>query len=178
MDRVEEELTIERCRHGDVEAYRLIYERYEQPLLRTAVRMLGRQQDAEDAVQDTFLKLYRGIDSYRSGSVFSTYLFRILLNSCYDILRKRKKAVFADADIDKLPFCSSHEVRHGLAEAVGMLPRQMKACFTLFAVEQFTQDEVGQILGISPGSVKAHVHRAKQKLRAWLLASPQEEEKT
>ncbi len=178
MDRIEEEQTIERCRHGDLEAYKMIYERYEKPLLRTAVRLLGRQQDAEDAVQDAFLKLYRGIDSFRSGSRFSTYLFRILLNSCFDILRKREKADFEDTDISRLPVHSAHEVRHSLAEAVGMLPRQMKACFTLFAVEEFTHEEVGRILGISPGSVKANVHRAKQKLRAWLSASSQEEEKT
>ncbi len=54
----------------------------------------------------------------------------------------------------------------------------MKACFMLFAVEEFTHEEVGRILGISPGSVKANVHRAKQKLRTWLSPSSQEEGKT
>ncbi len=93
MDRADEERTIERCRHGDLEAFKLIYDRYEQPLLRTAVRMLGRQQDAEDAVEDAFLKLYRGIDSFCSGSRFSTFLFRILLTLALTSSGKERKRI-------------------------------------------------------------------------------------
>lgn len=70
---MDEEAIVQRCKEGDLMAYRLLYERYEQPFLRTAYRMLGRQQDAEDAVQDTFLKLHRGIRHYKCGSRFSTY---------------------------------------------------------------------------------------------------------
>jgi RNA polymerase sigma-70 factor (ECF subfamily) len=171
MHEMEEDEVIERCRRGDLAAYQMIYERYEQPLLRTARRMLGRAQDAEDAVQDTFLKLYRGIHGFKRGARFSTYLFRILLNACYDLLRKKDRADFKDIDADHLPVHSSHEVRHSLAEAVAMLPRQMKACFVLFAVEEFTTEEVARILDVSAGSVKTNVHRARQKLRAWLSES-------
>jgi RNA polymerase sigma-70 factor (ECF subfamily) len=173
MDRMEEDETIEACKRGDMAAYQRIYERYEQPLLRTACRMLRRQEDAEDAVQETFLKLHRGINGFRSGARFSTYLFRILLNTCYDVLRLRNKAGFEDLDADLLPHYSSHEAEHSLKEAVEALPRQMKACFVLFAVEEFTQDEVARILDISVGSVKVNVHRARQKLRGWLAVSPE-----
>ena len=93
MDHYQEEQVVEKCRQGDLSAYRMIYDRYEQPLLRTACRVLGQQQDAEDAVQDTFMKLYRGIHGFHRGARFSSYLFRILLNSCTDILRKKKRAV-------------------------------------------------------------------------------------
>jgi RNA polymerase sigma-70 factor (ECF subfamily) len=168
MDEMEEGQIIERCRQGDLDAYKRIYERYEQPLLRTACRILGRQQEAEDAVQEAFLKLHRGMESYQSGSRFSTYLFRILLNTCFDFLRKRKGAEFADIDTATVPFHSAHEMQHTLAEAIATLPYQMKACFTLFAIEEFTQDEIGRILGINSGNVKSNIHRAKQKLRAWL----------
>ena len=82
---------VHRCQQYDLSAYKMIYERYEQPLLHTAVRMLGQLQDAEDAVQITFLKLYRGIQNYNYSSRFSTSLFRILMNACFDILRKRKR---------------------------------------------------------------------------------------
>ncbi len=171
MDPLQEEQVVEKCCQGDLSAYRMIYERYEQPLLRTAYRVLGRQQDAEDAVQDTFMKLYRGIHGFQRGARFSSYLFRILLNACTDILRKRKRAVVKEFDDASHSNPPSHEVRHTLAQAVGMLPPRMKTCFTLFDVEQFTYDEIAEILGISTGSVKSSVHRARQRLRTWLRAS-------
>jgi len=171
MDPLQEQQVIEKCCQGDLSAYRMIYERYEQPLLRTACRVLGRQQDAEDAVQDTFMKLYRGIHGFRRGARFSSYLFRILLNACTDILRKRKRAVIEEFNDVAHSTPPSHEVRHSLTQAVDMLPPRMRACFTLSEVEQFTQDEIAEMLGISTGSVKSSVHRARQKLRTWLRTS-------
>ena len=168
---MDEEAIVQRCKEGDLMAYRMLYERYEQPFLRTAYRMLGRQQEAEDAVQETFLKLHRGIRHYKSGSRFSTYFFRILLNSCYDILRKRGPEVTDDFGRS----CASHhpasELRHSIAEAIASLPKQMRACFVLLAGEGRRQDEISQILGISVGTVKASIHRARVKLRTWLSVS-------
>ena len=66
MDQMDEREMIERCRAGDLDAFRRIYDRYGQPLLRTAARLLGNPQEAEDAVQETFLKLYRAIGGVRS----------------------------------------------------------------------------------------------------------------
>jgi RNA polymerase sigma-70 factor (ECF subfamily) len=171
MDHFHEQQVVEKCRQGDLSAYRMIYQRYEQPLLRTACRVLGRQQDAEDAVQDTFMKLYRGIHGFRRGARFSSYLFRILLNSCTDILRKRKRAVVKEFEDTSHSNPPSHESHHNLAQVVDMLPPRMKTCFTLSAVEQFTYEEIAEMLGISVGSVKAHVHCARQKLRTWLRTS-------
>jgi RNA polymerase sigma-70 factor (ECF subfamily) len=172
MDAFDEAQILDRCREGDLSAYRLIYERYEQPLLRTAFRLLGRREEAEDAVQDTFLKLYRGIAGYRRGSTFSTYLFRILINTCTDIRRKRGWVEFADLDTERLPSAEAAEIRHSLAQAVDHLPEQMKACFVLNAVEEFTLREVALMLDISIGSVKTSVHRARKKLRNWLAVGP------
>jgi RNA polymerase sigma-70 factor (ECF subfamily) len=172
MDPIDEEQRIERCRAGDLDAYRQIYDRYGQPLLRTATRLLGRPQEAEDAVQETFLKLFRGIDGFRRDARFSTYLFQILHNTCMDILRKRKPDARDVADMDVLGIPSSHELAHSLAQAVEGLPMQMKACFVLFAVEQYSQEEVADILGVSVGTIKISIHRARKKLRAWLGSGP------
>jgi RNA polymerase sigma-70 factor (ECF subfamily) len=172
---MDEESVVQRCQQGDLMAYRMVYDRYEQPFLRTAFRMLGRQQEAEDAVQDTFLKLYRGIHHYKSGSRFSTYIFRILINSCYDMLRKRNPEVSADLDQTGFNHQPSSELRHSIQEAVAALPDQMRACFVLSAVEGLKQEEIAQVLGINVGTVKATIHRAKAKLRAWLSASRKEE---
>lgn len=157
-------------------AYRLLYERFEQPFLHTAIRMLGRQQDAEDAVQETFLKLHRGIRHYRSGSKFSTYFFRILINSCYDILRKRGPAVSEEIDPVNLADHPSQDVglRVSIDKAISSLPEGTRICFVLFAIEGMKMDEIAQILGIRVGTVKASIHRARKKLRTWLSDSRKE----
>jgi RNA polymerase sigma-70 factor (ECF subfamily) len=162
---------VARCVAGDLGAYRWLYDRYSQPLLRTARRILGRHEEAEDAVQDTFLKLHRYIGNFRAGSTFSTYLFRILINTCNDVLRKRETArPESTSDVD-IPVHSGHEERHALEEAVAALPDQMKTCFVLCAVEEFSYQEAAGMLGLHIGSVKASVHRARKKLRDWLAAS-------
>jgi RNA polymerase sigma-70 factor (ECF subfamily) len=171
MDTTDEERIIERCRAGDVGAYKQIYDRYGQPLLRTATRLLGRPQEAEDAVQETFLKLFRGIKGFRKGAKFSTYLFQILHNTCIDALRKRKPTAEME-DMAALGVSSSNELAHSLAQAVDRLPVQMRACFVLFAVEEFSQEEAAAILGVSVGTIKAGVHRARKKLQAWLGSCP------
>jgi RNA polymerase sigma-70 factor (ECF subfamily) len=173
MEPYDETRILEQCRKGDLGAYRRIYERYEQPLLRTAARLLGRRQEAEDAVQETFLKLFRGISGYRTGSTFSTYLFRILINTCTDMLRKRKHVEFTPWDAEQLPAAAAAPaIDPGLTRAVDRLPGRMKACFVLTAVEEFTLKETAQMLDLNIGSVKTNVHRARKKLRAWLAAGP------
>ena len=174
---MDEEVIIEKCKQGDLMAYRMIYERYEKPFLRTAFRMLGRQQEAEDAVQDTFLKLYRGIHHYRAGTRFSSYLFRILINSCFDVLRKRSPEVSLDPDKAGHYHQPYSETRHSIKEAIASLPDQMRACFVLFAVEGFKQEEIAEVLEIKIGTVKATIHWAKARLRTWLSASRMEGKK-
>jgi RNA polymerase sigma-70 factor (ECF subfamily) len=159
------------CLGGDVSGYRWLYDRYGQPLLRTAFRILGRREEAEDAVQDAFLKLHRSIGNFRTGSTFSTYLFRILINCCTDILRKREAGHPTSTTDMEIPVASGHESRHALDEAVAALPERMKTCFVLCAVEEFSYQEAAGMLGLHIGSVKASVHRARKKLREWLAAS-------
>lgn len=175
MEPDDEERVIERCRAGDLAAYRQIYDRYGQPLLRTSMRMLQAPQEAEDAVQETFLKLYRSIGRFRRGARLSTYLFQILHNTCLDMLRRRKLEARADTSAETLAVSSSQELAHSLAEALDGLPSRMKACFVLFAVERLSQEEIASALGIHVGTVKTNIHRARRKLRAWLAAGPREE---
>ena len=170
------EAIVQRCKEGDMTAYYLLYERFEQPFLHTAIRMLGRQQDAEDAVQETFLKLFRGIRHYKRGSKFSTYFFRILINTCYDILRKKGPAGYEDIDPSTLSDHPSEDVglRISMDQAISALPERIRLCFVLFAVEGMKMDEIAQIMGIRLGTVKASIHRAREKLRAWLSDSRKE----
>lgn len=172
MELLDETAVLDRCRVGDLQAYKQIYDRYGQPLLRTAARLLGNPQEAEDAVQETFLKLFRGIGGFRGQARFSTYLFQILHNTCIDTIRKRKPATEMIDDIEAPALPSQAELANILTQAVDSLPGQMKSCFVLFAVEEYSHQEVADMLGVSIGTVKTSIHRARKKLRSWLAAVP------
>jgi RNA polymerase sigma-70 factor (ECF subfamily) len=169
---VEEEEALDRCARGDLAGYRWLYDRYGQPLLRSAFRILGGREEAEDAVQETFLKLYRHIGTVKAGPSFSSYLFRILINNCTDILRKRSAGRPMSAAEIEIPVHSGSETRQTIEEAIASLPERMRACFVLVAVEEFSYAEAARMLGLHVGSVKVTVHRARAKLRQWLAAAP------
>lgn len=165
----EDEL-IKKCQRNDMKAYKTIYERYKQPLLHTSLQMLGQVEDAEDAVQLTFIKLYRGIKNFRFESKFSSYLFRILINVCFDMLKKRKRMGLQTLEDHDPAYISKSEEMVGIETAIARLPKQMKACFVLFIIEEFKQSEIAAILNISEGGVKSNVFRAKIQLRKILTA--------
>ena len=130
---------VQKCQESDLSAFKMIYDRYKQPLLHTAFRMLGQQQDAEDAVQTAFLKLYRGIQKFRYDSKFSSYLFRILLNVCFDMLEKRKNKSVQLNEKMELSERPKNDLKMRLEDAIGRLPERMRACFVLFAIEDIQQ---------------------------------------
>src|ERR1700681_1172404 len=82
---------VERARSGDSDAFRLLVERHSRHVFRLAFRMTGNEQDAEDVVQDTFLRAYRQLKNYESRASFSTWLYRIAANACLDLIRSRKR---------------------------------------------------------------------------------------
>jgi len=143
-------------------------------LLGLGLRMLGRQEDAEDAVQTAFLKLYRGIQQFQFGAKFSTYFFRIMMNVCFDVIQKRRGKKEQDASDLEISHTPGVELRLQLEEAINALPERMRACFVLFAVEEMKQDEIARILNLRVGTVKAQIFHAKARLRTLLAEAPAE----
>ena len=159
---------IEKCRQNDHNAYRIVYEKHGLPMLRTALRMLGDRADAEDAVQTTFVKLFQSIHNFRSQSTLSTYLYRILLNTVYDTMKKKGKnsATPLNENIHEEPL--QHEKKYLLERAIDQLPKKMKICFILYAIEGFKQREIAKITKLSLGGVKSTIFQAKSRLRTQL----------
>jgi len=154
---------IERYQLGEIAAFKEIYQMHSTMLYSIAMRMLGIKEDAEDAMQNCFSKLYRNIGQFKGQAKFSSYLVRILMNCCYDILAKRKKS---DLNTDEHVTLDEHnELSLSLEKAIAMLPLKMRECFILFAVEGFKQVEIAEMMEISEGAVKAQVFQAKKKLR-------------
>jgi len=159
---------IKQCQRGDIAAFKKLYDAYHQPMLRVAVRMLGRQQDAEDAVQTAFIKLYHGIKNFSFRSAFSTYLFRILTNVCFDAIRRQKKHQTDDLDCVTIKVEPQTDIKIQLEHAIAHLPERMRLCFVLFAVEEFKIDEIAEIMNLSAGGVKSTLYQARVRLRTML----------
>jgi RNA polymerase sigma factor (sigma-70 family) len=156
------------CAAGDAKIFEEIYRRYGDRMKSIAWNHLGNVSDAEDAVQETFLKVHRAASTYTGEASFSTWMFRILVNTCYDLLRKRKRRI-DEAPIDEIVERTSPSVddakRITLRKLLDELPEQRRSVFTLFEIEGLSHAEIGEILGISEGNSKWILFATKKDLQ-------------
>ena len=172
---------VARARSGDTDAFRILVERHSRALFRLAYRMTGNQQDAEDVVQDSFLKAYKQLGKFDERASFGTWLYRIAMNCSLDLVRARKRRneqlAPADAELDEpvlaLPspdpdpsrLALSGEVRDRVTDAMNLLSASERTAFVLRHFEGMCIEDVGRVLGCQPGAAKHSVFRAVQKLR-------------
>jgi RNA polymerase sigma-70 factor (ECF subfamily) len=166
-DRVSELLP--RCRSGDEEAFLEIYRALGDSLYGTALRILRRPEDAEEAVQETFTRFWQKAPALEAVNL-TAWLRRVAVNCCLDRLRRashRKSEELPD-DMPGQPLNASHETRMDLARAVSKLPRRARLVFLLHDVEGFRHRDVATALGITEGTSKAQLFRAREALRRLL----------
>jgi len=172
---------VERARSGDSDAFRLLVEQHSRAVFRLAFRMTGNEQDAEDVVQETFLRAYRQLDKYEARSSFSTWLYRIASNYSLDLIRmrkrhedKRERGNAEERDIlQTLPVNTpgpdrvvySAQVQERVNEALNELSAQERTAFVLRHFEGMSIDEIGEALGTGTNATKHSIFRAVQKLR-------------
>jgi RNA polymerase sigma-70 factor (ECF subfamily) len=172
---------VERARSGDHDAFRLLVEQHGRAIFRLAYRMTGNEEDAEDVVQETFLKAYRQIDRFDARSSFSTWLHRIASNCSLDLIRKRKTrerkrergpdpaqdvmvsipAVTPGPDRELF----SGQISDSVNAALGELSAQERTAFVLRHFEGLSIEEIGATLGTGTNATKHSIFRAVQKLR-------------
>jgi len=150
-----------------MECFKMLYEHYVKTIYGFCLRMLNNQQDAEDAVQTIFHNLFRNISGFKFKSKFSTYLFSITHNVCFDSINKRKNII---DDLEKAENLSIiiPDVKEDLSMAISKLPERTRECFILFAIEGYPQNEIADLLNIKIGTVKSLIFQARQKLISWL----------
>ncbi|HSC45104.1 MAG TPA: RNA polymerase sigma factor [Candidatus Acidoferrum sp.] len=166
------------CQTGDLRAFERLYHMHGARMKSMARNLLGSTSDAEDAVQDTFLKIHRHIGSFRGQSSFATWTFRILINTCYDVrrsrMRKKEVAQEDDAESPQRPeprASSSHPtLRLALEHALTQLTRHQRDVFLLYEVEGFRHSEIAEVLDISETASKNTLFQAKKNLRQLLEA--------
>ncbi|PYT77280.1 MAG: hypothetical protein DMG40_24140 [Acidobacteria bacterium] len=164
------------CRAGDLRAYERLYAMHGARMKNLARNVLGSTVDAEDAVQETFLKVQRSIASFRGQSSFVTWTYRILINTCYDARRSRlrKKEVTTDDDSEETPrreprAPGAHpSLGMALERALAKLTRHQRDVFLLYEVEGFRHAEIAGMLQISEAASKNTLFQAKKNLREML----------
>ena len=163
---------VRRVREGDVEAFGILVDRYHDRYARYAVHMMGNREDAEEALQDAFVRAFRSLDQYEERERFGAWLYRILVNQCRNALERRKREAAAFPDIDPetvaLPAAGEEEetARERLRELLIALPAVQREALLLKYTEDMTFDEMAAVTGVGVSALKMRVRRAIERLRA------------
>lgn len=164
---------------GNLSAFELIYQRYHRRTYSLCLRMTQSQTEAEDLTQEVFIQLFRKIGSFRGDSAFSTWLHRLTVNQVLMHFRRRSvknEKTSEDGEMPEQTVVGSTNPnrmqvvdRIALKKAIAELPRGYKNVFVLHDIEGFEHEEVARRLGISVGTSKSQLHKARLKLRGLLI---------
>ena len=170
------------AQHGNLDAFNQLAQRYERHVYNVAFRMLGNSQLAEDITQETLLKAYRGIARFR-GDNLRAWLLRIASNACNDLLRSRRGRqdlslellteesgdIWASSDPSPEQEALRRELGREIQRGLLTLPREQRMVLILVDVEGMSYEEAAECAGISPGTLRSRLSRARAKLRSYLL---------
>ena len=154
------------CRRQDVRAFEVLYKNHGSQLKSVAYHITCNHQDAEDAVQETFLRAFRAIREFRGQSTLKTWLWRIAANVCFDMSRKRKTETEFTAIPDR--GTSGPAQRLALESVIRRLSHNHRMVFLLFAVEGMKHSEIAAILNVPEGTSKSWLFEAKKELQRML----------
>jgi RNA polymerase sigma-70 factor (ECF subfamily) len=174
--REDDRQAIAACQQGEREAFDRLVERYQRDVYRLCYRYVNNHQDANDMAQDVFLKAYRAIGRFRGDSSFSTWLYRIAVNTCLNFRAARRlpQDELSDQIADRGASAAErlHEAERSaeVRRAVSRLPEKQRATLILKIYQDLTHEEVAGILGSSVGTVKANLFHALANLRKLLTA--------
>ncbi len=158
---------LEGCRRGDPQAQRAVFERYRDRVFSIALHFLkGEHAAAQDVTQEVFVKVFRAVPSFRRDARLSTWLYRIIANTCMDELRRRRRLVFfgdMPPAIVPDPIAQTSEPADPDAEvasAVGRLSAKLRMAVLLRYFDDLSYDEIAQALGVTTGTVASRLNRA------------------
>src|SRR4029450_12613723 len=182
MDAIEAGAVLARARQGDSDAFRVLVERHSRSVFRLAFRMTGNEQDAEDVVQEAFLRAYKQLGRFESRANFGTWLYRIVSNCSVDLMRAKQSRhdISRSESLDEaieLPsadvpgperLAQSEEIQRRVQDALGTLSPLERAAFTLRHHEGRSIEEISRTLGLGISAAKHSVFRALTTLRVAL----------
>ncbi len=180
VDSMTDAALVRRCLRGDLNCYDVLVRRYQRQVYSLLYRMLGSVDDAEDLVQDTFIRAYNALHSFRQDASFLTWLYKIASNLGIDRMRARKSKAAASleeeiesgrepADSERQTSPEAAAVRNCVSDVVHheimMLPERYRRVVLLRHVSDMTIEEIAAELNLPTGTVKTHLFRAREMLR-------------
>ena len=179
------EQLVRRIRAGETDAFELLLRRTEARILALAWRILGDRHLAEDAAQETYLRVFRSLTSFRLGEPFEAWMLRIAVNVCYDLARKRGPRSLPPETLDALEGDAAsmgaeetvllHQRRALVQRALSSLPHSERAALVLRDLEGLSTEEAARILGVRPVTIRSQVSSARAKIQVFcsrLLNTP------
>ena len=170
---------------GNVNAFEALVLRYQKKVYNTVLRLTGDSVQAEDLSQEVFLKIFRGLSSFRGESSFSTYIYRVAANTAIDALRRREAPTvslsaeneegeefeLALPDPGPLPveLLESRERRQAIRAAIDALPEHHRTVILLRELDGMSYQDIAKVMGLTEGTVKSRINRARARLRQLLL---------
>ncbi len=161
---------ITQIKNGDEEAFAELIEQLKLPIYKTAKAILKDEDDVCDAIQDTALSIYKNINNLKNEKYFKTWVIRITMNKCYDIITKRKlndeKILKVQSDVlqTNISFDNSVIEKTDLERTLDLLEEDLKTITVLYYYNDLSTTEISEILNIPKGTVKSRVFRAREKL--------------
>lgn len=184
----DEQRAIAAALDGDLDAFNELVVKYQRMAYSVAYRMVRRADEAEDVVQDSFIKAYRALETFRGGQ-FKSWLMRIVVNTSYDLLRVQKRYISesieeepiedspAKAIVDKhespQEFVERMELGAHIEMGIQSLPDEQRVVLMLCDIHGYSYEEIAEITGQAMGTVKSRINRARGKLRDYLLQKPE-----
>jgi len=173
---------VERFQKGDQQAFTELVNRFKKTIYAVAYRRLKNHLDADEVTQETFVRVYKKIGELKSSQNFRSYIIRIALNFCTDLIRRRKKLVpvdeltsQSDMSLSAAGSISSPErnlenaeIISEIEDAIEWLPPKQKMAFILHDLEGFSKSEVAKIMNCPQATVRSNLHIARTKLKKWL----------
>ncbi|MBN2899594.1 MAG: sigma-70 family RNA polymerase sigma factor [Clostridia bacterium] len=191
-----EALLLERIKKGDITSFELLIADYQVYAYNIAYRMLGNEEDAKDITQEALIKVYKSINKFKGTSSFSTWLYRIVMNTCKDELKKRKEVMISldkeietgegtmameigDERLNPSKIVEKNEITHMVQDAISRLPEDNRMVVVLRDIQGLSYEEISEVIKEPIGTVKSRINRGRNMLKKilteqkhWILSEP------
>ena len=157
---------VEDTKKEDKDAFAKLIEKVKLKLYKTAMAILKNDEDACDAIQETLLKAYQNINTLKNNEFFTTWIIRILINNCYDIVRKNKKITYLDDNLlsSQDTYYDLYAQESSLEYVLNKLDKDLKLVTVLYYYDDMSIGQISEIINIPEGTVKSRLSRARDKI--------------
>jgi RNA polymerase sigma-70 factor (ECF subfamily) len=167
-------VNIEKFKAGDLEGFEMLVKKYQNMVVNVVYSLIGNSHDAEDLAQDVFMKVYHNIGNFRGEAKFSSWLYRITVNSTYDHLRRSKQKLVSIDEFENFDIPDTKEAQDVLAkelvqQALTKIPYEYRSALVLKEIEGLSYQEIAEALKISIGTVESRIFRGRSMLKDILV---------